>query len=80
MTSVFHQLLRNESFVDVTLACNENTLKAHKVNYYLLNIIFNFFNIESLCVIKGSVISLFVILPKTIDGQPMQTSNYYIAL
>lgn len=31
MTSVFHQLLRNESFVDVTLACNESTLKAHKV-------------------------------------------------
>jgi len=33
MTSVFHQLLRNESFVDVTLACNESTLKAHKVNH-----------------------------------------------
>jgi len=33
MTSVFHQLLRNESFVDVTLACNESTLKAHKVSY-----------------------------------------------
>lgn len=83
MTSVFHQLLRNESFVDVTLACNENTLKAHKVNYCLLNIIYNFFiyfNIESLCVIKGCVIGLFVILPKTIDGQPMQTSNHYIAL
>ncbi|XP_059491324.1 uncharacterized protein LOC132205941 [Neocloeon triangulifer] len=31
MTSVFHQLLTDEAFVDVTLACNEETLKAHKV-------------------------------------------------
>ncbi|KAK9882347.1 hypothetical protein WA026_020869 [Henosepilachna vigintioctopunctata] len=31
MTSVFHQLLRNEDFVDVTLACNDLSLKAHKV-------------------------------------------------
>lgn len=31
MTSVFHQLLQNEAFVDVTLACNEASLKAHKV-------------------------------------------------
>ncbi|KAL3275266.1 hypothetical protein HHI36_020035 [Cryptolaemus montrouzieri] len=30
MTSVFHQLLRNEDFVDVTLACNDLSLKAHK--------------------------------------------------
>lgn len=35
MTSVFHQLLQTEAFVDVTLACNEASLKAHKViNYY----------------------------------------------
>jgi hypothetical protein len=40
MTSVFHQLLRNESFVDVTLACNESTLKAHKVNFYNTYIFF----------------------------------------
>lgn len=31
MTSVFHHLLRTEAFVDVTLACNEHSLKAHKV-------------------------------------------------
>ncbi|XP_011686560.1 PREDICTED: protein bric-a-brac 2 isoform X2 [Wasmannia auropunctata] len=31
MTSVFHQLLQTEAFVDVTLACNEASLKAHKV-------------------------------------------------
>lgn len=31
MTSVFHQLLENQSFVDVTLACENNFLKAHKV-------------------------------------------------
>lgn len=43
MTSVFHQLLQNEAFVDVTLACNDLSLKAHKVssNYnfsqFLLN-------------------------------------------
>lgn len=34
MTSVFHQLLEDESFVDVTLACEENSLKAHKVIYF----------------------------------------------
>lgn len=32
MTSVFHQLLQTESFVDVTLACNDLSLKAHKVS------------------------------------------------
>ncbi|KAK6645467.1 hypothetical protein RUM43_001744 [Polyplax serrata] len=31
MTSVFHQLLQTESFVDVTLSCNDSSLKAHKV-------------------------------------------------
>uniref|UniRef100_A0A1B6C9Y4 BTB domain-containing protein n=1 Tax=Clastoptera arizonana TaxID=38151 RepID=A0A1B6C9Y4_9HEMI len=31
MTSVFHQLLCTEAFVDVTLACNDDTVKAHKV-------------------------------------------------
>ncbi|KAL0132385.1 hypothetical protein PUN28_000274 [Cardiocondyla obscurior] len=31
VTSVFHQLLQTEAFVDVTLACNEASLKAHKV-------------------------------------------------
>uniref|UniRef100_A0A1B6KZB8 BTB domain-containing protein n=1 Tax=Graphocephala atropunctata TaxID=36148 RepID=A0A1B6KZB8_9HEMI len=31
MTSVFHHLLRTEAFVDVTLACNNHSLKAHKV-------------------------------------------------
>lgn len=34
MTSVFHQLLQTEAFVDVTLACNEASLKAHKVSFY----------------------------------------------
>lgn len=32
MTSVFHHLLRTEAFVDVTLACDDESLKAHKVN------------------------------------------------
>lgn len=32
LTSVFHELLENQSFVDVTLACEENSLKAHKVS------------------------------------------------
>ncbi|KAK9502396.1 hypothetical protein O3M35_011179 [Rhynocoris fuscipes] len=31
MTSVFHNLLRTQAFVDVTLACNDQSLKAHKV-------------------------------------------------
>ena len=33
MTSVFHELLEAQSFVDVTLACEDNSLKAHKVNF-----------------------------------------------
>lgn len=31
MTSVFDQLLQNESFVDVTLACDGHSIKAHKM-------------------------------------------------
>lgn len=31
LTSVFDQLLQNESFVDVTLACDGNSIKAHKM-------------------------------------------------
>jgi glutathionylspermidine synthase len=38
MTSVFHQLLTDEAFVDVTLACNEETLKAHKVRARFLSL------------------------------------------
>lgn len=36
MTSVFYQLLRTGAFVDVTLTCNENSLKAHKVRMFNL--------------------------------------------
>lgn len=77
MTSVFHQLLRNESFVDVTLACNESTLKAHKVNYKYFFLIILFYYCFTFV---GSFISMFFLLPKTIDGQPMQTSNHYTTL
>lgn len=31
LTSVFHELLETQSFVDVTLACEDSFLKAHKV-------------------------------------------------
>lgn len=31
ITSVFHDLLESQSFVDVTLACEDRFLKAHKV-------------------------------------------------
>ncbi|XP_059615536.1 protein bric-a-brac 1 isoform X2 [Phlebotomus argentipes] len=31
MTAIFHELLESQSFVDVTLACEQNSLKAHKV-------------------------------------------------
>lgn len=31
LTSVFDQLLQNESFVDVTLACDGHSIKAHKM-------------------------------------------------
>lgn len=37
MTSVFHQLLQSEAFVDVSLACGDQILRAHKVRnaFYL---------------------------------------------
>lgn len=38
MTSVFYQLLRTEAFVDVTLTCNENSLKAHKVSLHIFKL------------------------------------------
>lgn len=69
MTSVFHQLLRNESFVDVTLACNESTLKAHKVNYYISVLLFLLY--EHYYFVTGSFISVFIIFSKIINGQPM---------
>lgn len=31
LTNVFDQLLQNESFVDVTLACDNNSIKCHKM-------------------------------------------------
>ncbi|GAB0096962.1 broad-complex core protein isoforms 1/2/3/4/5-like [Sergentomyia squamirostris] len=31
MTAIFHELLESQSFVDVTLACEYESLKAHKV-------------------------------------------------
>lgn len=72
MTSVFHQLLRNESFVDVTLACNESTLKAHKVNHSTLFFVFpSLVNFKFHDRVVGSLISLFIIFPKTVDGQSM---------
>lgn len=37
MTSVFHKLLENEDFVDVTLACKDLSLKAHKVSITISN-------------------------------------------
>lgn len=42
MTSVFHQLLQTEAFVDVTLACNDLSLKAHKVSILLFVVIIIF--------------------------------------
>lgn len=36
MTSVFHRLLETQAFVDVTLACENNYLKAHKVSIKIL--------------------------------------------
>lgn len=39
MTSVFHKLLETQSFVDVTLACENHYLKAHKVSAGIIIII-----------------------------------------
>lgn len=35
LTDMFHELLNAERFVDVTLACENNTLKCHKVRIAL---------------------------------------------
>lgn len=39
MTTVFHQLLQAQSFVDVSLACENQILQAHKVDIYLIFIL-----------------------------------------
>lgn len=33
LTDMFHELLNTEKFVDVTLACEHNLLKCHKVRW-----------------------------------------------
>lgn len=49
MTSVFHQLLQNEDFVDVTLACNDVSLKAHKVVLSACSVYFQRLLLENPC-------------------------------
>lgn len=60
MTSVFYQLLRTEAFVDVTLTCNENSLKAHKVS--ALYSLWNHKSINSFCVVGGGVEGLHTLI------------------
>lgn len=64
MTSVFHQLLETQSFVDVSLACEDSTLKAHKVinindSYWLFIVLKNNFYIISLKVVLSACSAYF---------------------
>lgn len=64
MTSVFHQLLETQSFVDVSLACEDSTLKAHKVinindSCWLFIVLKNNFYIISLKVVLSACSAYF---------------------
>lgn len=68
---MFHELLNAEKFVDVTLACENNSLKCHKVRLVdvadyvaLLLILPSVFPV-------GRVISMLHVFPKTLNREPM---------
>lgn len=65
MTSVFYQLLRTEAFVDVTLTCNENSLKAHKVSFtiHLCNVVHSVYATDDFLpdsLLRGTILDNFV--------------------
>lgn len=81
MTSVFHELLEAQSFVDVTLACEDNSLKAHKVSFILISnswipIIIIFYEFS----ILGRIISMFGIFSKAFIRKSLQTSDNNYAI
>ena len=46
LTCVFDQLLQSESFVDVTLACDGNQIKAHKIVVHTFNRYFSIIHVS----------------------------------
>lgn len=76
LSSVFHQLLESQSFVDVSLACEEHTLQAHKVRkVFLFGLEFLFTLYYNYYIRPGRSVLVFHILQAHSAGQSMQTSD-----
>lgn len=88
MTSVFHELLESQSFVDVTLACEYNSLKAHKVRR---SVVLPCGPSPAVCrneihclwpsshFATGGSVGVFGVLSKNSPGQPVQASDHHTA-
>lgn len=77
LTDMFHELLNAERFVDVTLACENNTLKCHKVRVALaldVTVVLGMFLISAY--VLGRFVRMLVVLPETSGGKPLQASNH----
>lgn len=74
---MFHELLNAEKFVDVTLACEHNSLKCHKVRnascgcYIVARLTFS--------LILGGAVSMFIIFPKASNRESVQASDHHHA-
>lgn len=80
LTDMFHELLNAERFVDVTLACDNNTLKCHKVRITLTAAeVSSPSTILNNDYLLGRSISMFLVFPKTPRREPVQASNHHHA-
>ena len=73
MTSVINQLLAEEAFVDVTLACDGARIKAHRVIDRLL---FTYSNFSFIRVRSGRSLGLLALLPTSAARQSVQASRF----
>lgn len=79
LTDMFHELLNAEKFVDVTLACENSSLKCHKVRneFEITFLVLSFTQFPSF--LLGRAFSMFIIFPKTSHRKSLQASNHHHA-
>lgn len=77
LTDMFHELLNAEKFVDVTLACEHNSLKCHKVR----NASCGCYVVARLTIssILGGAFSMLIIFPKASHRESLQASDHHHA-
>lgn len=76
---MFHELLNAEKFVDVTLACEHNSLKCHKVRPTRCHHEPNpNAQLMSICLL-GRVISVLIVFPETSYRESVQASDHHHA-